>query len=231
MPATRNRANSRALLAAAGLAPRASPASVRLWGQRRSSPQRSAPQRVAARQNRLSPGPAAMTTDSPQLSFTPTLLLGVHLGVASCLWRSRPRLAPSAQKQYLQRRDDEKQHDRSDQHAPNHHGGERTLNLAANSGRDCGRKQADAGRQGHHQDRPHLLFGGMEHCLDGVQASCGNLAIAVDDKDSAHNGNSEQRDESDGGGNAERQSGNVQSQNATADCKRNSEQSHETIAE
>src|SRR5258706_11929001 len=71
----------------------------------------------------------------------------------------------------------------------------------------------------------------MEHCLDGVQATCCNLAIAIDDEDSAHNGHSEQRNEADGGGNAEIQSGNVQSQNAAADCKRNSQQSHDAITE
>src|SRR5437763_12226413 len=67
MPATRNRANSRALLAAAGLATRGlgclGPAA---GAQRALFAARSAPEQVAARQNRLSPGPAAMTTDSLQ---------------------------------------------------------------------------------------------------------------------------------------------------------------------
>src|SRR6266446_7954240 len=65
--------------------------------------------------------------------------------------------APPVQEQGLQRRHHHQEQNRTDQHAADHHGGERALHLAADSGRDRGREQADASRQCHHHNRPHLL--------------------------------------------------------------------------
>ena len=68
----------------------------------------------------------------------------------------------------------------------------RPLHLTAYAGRDCGRQQADAGRQCHHQDRPHLLFDGLVHRFDRIHAAAGDPIIAVDDEDAAHHRHAEE---------------------------------------
>src|SRR4249920_2935010 len=141
------------------------------------------------------------------------------------------RIARAAQKQGLQGRHHHQQHDRPDQHAPDHHGRKRPLYLAADAGGHCGWQQAYAGRQCHLQDRPYLFLDGVQHRFDHRHAARCDAMIAANDEDSAHNRHAEQRNEPNRRRDAEIQSGDVESENPTANRKRDSEQSHEAVTQ
>src|SRR5262245_28570922 len=141
----------------------------------------------------------------------------------------RPVIARSFGEQRLQGRDDDEQDDRSDEHAADDYGGQRSLHLAANAGRERGRQEADTGGERGHQHRPHPLLGGMEHGIDRPHTACPDLVVIGRDQDSVHDRNAEERDKTDGGGDAEIEAGKIQRQHAAAGRKRNPDERHQAV--
>ena len=130
-------------------------------------------------------------------------------------------VAMSGQKHHFQRRHNEEQHDGADQHAAHDHRGQRTLHLAADAGGNRRRKQTDAGREARHQQRPHPGGGGVKHGIRGRTAAKPGLVVIGDQQNAVHDRHAEQRDETDGGGDAEIEPGDVKRQHAAGDGEGN----------
>ena len=61
----------------------------------------------------------------------------------------------ASEEDHFQGRDDEEEHNGTDEHAANDDGCQWALDLAADAGRYRGRKQDDAGGQTGHEERAH----------------------------------------------------------------------------
>mmetsp|Transcript_5519 Transcript_5519/g.13306 ORF Transcript_5519/g.13306 Transcript_5519/m.13306 type:complete len:1095 (-) Transcript_5519:4456-7740(-) len=130
-----------------------------------------------------------------------------------------------------QRRHHHEQEDRPDEHATDHHDGQRALHLAADAMADGGGQQADAGGQRGHQQGAHPVQIGVVDRLLGRAAAKPLLLEIGQDQDAVHHRDAQQRHEADHRGNADHLTRHEQREHATGHGEGHGRQRQQAVAD
>ncbi len=124
----------------------------------------------------------------------------------------------------------EKAANRRQQHAADDHARQRLLDLRADAGGNRGGEETDTCGKTGHESLPHPSLGGTDDCLVAANPLIHVPADVGDEQDAVHCGHTEQRNESDGGGNAKIKVGDVKPQNSPRDRERNASKGEQAVA-